>query len=1501
MRPLRALFLSRLAVVMFAAALPSFGQPLTHSRWNPDVSGIFQCCPTDTVRINVVLVNDPSVPLLLGPQTFTVYINGVAQGGTNVNTDGTLALSDAGKLYQRTVSLGGLGGMDGQYAQFDGDFTYTVAVLDQQGHPPTNFAGITFTVHNTFVWDYRYSIFLPTLVTALYHTPFEFQREVRVFLNRLQPQDPEPQPPACPTSGGDSSPGGNSTPGGNSPPAGQTPPVNVPTRPKPCDQGMASYTFNAKQADLRISDTPVAYTPPHGQPMRFTLSYNHADTNQPSSFASSNLGPKWTFNWLTYISAGPLTGQTEAVRYLPGGGQERYQNIRPYSLNPGGGLNGSILISDPQTTDRSVLWVYMPTSGITPNRYERYLPDGSVETYDNNAGGSTTLYITKRVDPQGNVTTWNYAPASALLLSITDPLGQQTTFSYDDPANGLKITKVTDPFGRHADFTYDAQGRLKNITDPVGIVSTFGYQGSTDFINSLTTPYGTTTFSSQEGAGYRILQAADPLGQTERVEYQASLASVPSQETAIPSAPGLTVNNQNLNLYNSFYWDKQAYSTAVAAGAAPGTAASYAYARITHWALSPRGVTGSLSSEKAPLESRVWRNYQGQANPDYIDPSGTDRPNVAARLLDDGTTQLSRQAYNANGYVIQTIDPIGRETDYIYAPNGQDLIQTTQKNGVANEQLFSATYNSQHLPLTTTDAAGQATTYTYNAFGQPLTIKNARNETTTMVYNANGYLLSTTGAIPGSTTAFAYDSAGRVRTVTDSEGYTVTNDYDALDRLTKQTFPDGTFRQTLYDRLSVGSVTDRLNRTTQFTNDALGRVTKIVDSLNRIINQTWCACGALKTLQDAKGNTTTWNYDVQGRLISKVYADGKGDTFLYETRTSRLKSKTDALGQAITYGYAKDNNLVSITYPGGRNSTTPNVNFAYDAAYNRRTSMTDGTGITGYSYYPVNGQLGAGRLQNVAGPLANSTIAYTYDQLGRVVNRSINGAANQMNLAFDALGRVVSETNPLGTFSAGYVNTTSRPSILNYPNGQTTLYSYFDNVGDQRLKQIKNLSGATTLSQFDYNYDAEGQISTWGQQTSAANSYALGYDLAGQLTGAALTGATPKSFLYGYDPAGNRTNETINGVAAPVTVNALNELVTLGGSVARTFTYDANGNLTNNSGAKSAPDTAFQWDVESRMIGIDYNGNPHTDFVYDGLGRRTKIIEKQGGKTVTTRQFVWDGLSIAEERDGNNSVVKRFYAQGQLNGATPVFYTRDHLGSVRETANSAGSLLARYDYDPYGRRTLTSGTDVADFGFTGHFYHAQSKLHLAPYRAYDADTGRWISRDLMQEFGGINLYGYLGGRAVSQRDSLGLCVDPPMTPKDYYRNALEQARQNALREGNNLADWQLANEAWKLLKMQRTGTAAQDPVLANVEHYAWSKYTVAVDPPIIGRVDAALLAVGYNFAKAWAFTGDLLGAALPSSLGEWRPIATPLLSENGSTPTLPSLTSIYWGVRGALE
>ena len=52
---------------------------------------------------------------------------------------------------------------------------------------------------------------------------------------------------------------------------------------------------------------------------------------------------------------------------------------------------------------------------------------------------------------------------------------------------------MEDPFGRRATFTYTPAGQLASITDVVWLTAGSGY-GPDDFVNTLTTPYGTTSF-----------------------------------------------------------------------------------------------------------------------------------------------------------------------------------------------------------------------------------------------------------------------------------------------------------------------------------------------------------------------------------------------------------------------------------------------------------------------------------------------------------------------------------------------------------------------------------------------------------------------------------------------------------------------------------------------------------------------------------------------------------------------------------------------------------------------------------------------------------------------------------------------------------------------------------------------------------------------------------------------------------------------------------------------
>ncbi len=94
-----------------------------------------------------------------------------------------------------------------------------------------------------------------------------------------------------------------------------------------------------------------------------------------------------------------------------------------------------------------------------------------------------------------------------------------------------------------------------------------------------------------------------------------------------------------------------------------------------------------------------------------------------------------------------------------------------------------------------------------------------------------------------------------------------------------------------------------------------------------------------------------------------------------------------------------------------------------------------------------------------------------------------------------------------------------------------------------------------------------------------------------------------------------------------------------------------------------------------------------SEFAYDGLSRRVGIVEKTNGVVASERRYLWLGATMAEERDATGGTVsKRFFGQGEQVAGENYFYTRDHLGSVRELTDSSQTVQARYEYDPYGRR-----------------------------------------------------------------------------------------------------------------------------------------------------------------------------------------------------------------------
>ena len=1045
---------------------------------------------------------------------------------------------------------------------------------------------------------------------------------------------------------------------------------------------------------VNLTDRPVGYAPPKGPPVFAQLVYNQREASQPATFSFFNVSPKWTLNWLSYVQDDPTTPGGSVSRVVGGGG---YVDETGY--------NASTAAFTPEVQDGSVLT--LSTSQVA---YTRSLSDGSKEIYSRSNGATSfprLIFLTKVIDPAGNALTFDY-DGKLRLTSVVDATGRATKLAYGSSANPLLVTEITDPFGRGAKLAYDSSGRLSQITDVLGLTSKFGYDSSS-LVNSLTTPYGTTSFvyGTESDGNSRYAQATDPLGQTERLEFvQGTPNGVPYSDAVVPQGMPVSLFNAFLSDRDTFYWDKHAY--AVAAG-------DYTKPRQRHWAHLNSNInvtSGTLESVQFPLENRIWYTYPGQQyNSLGAGQSGTlNSPTGIGRVLDDGSTQLAQYRYNALGNISSFVDPIGRQTTFTYAANQIDVSSVQQQTASGPATIASYTYNNRHRPLTYKDAAGQTTSYAYNAAEQLIKVTDPLARVTTYNYNTLGYLTSIIDANGKTALTLTYDAFDRVAARTDSEGWVVKFAYDALDRLTKETFPDGTSRTFAYDKLDLASVTDRQGRTTTYAHDAVRQLIAIADPLGNVTKLGRYENGVLKSLTDPRGNTTSWTIDIESRVLSKQYPGGNLTGYGYEGGTSRLLIVGDQLNQIKQFSYAPDDRLAGITYYNAVNAT-PNVAFAYDPYFPLLTAMTDGTGTTTYQYNAV-GTLGALKVAQETPPFANTTTTYSYDALGRVVGMSVGG--NAESFAYDAIGRLVTHADDLGTFTRTYLGETRQ--LTGQSNGTVgTTWSYAGNTDDRRLTGIVN-SGAGTS--YGFTTTPENDIT---RITDSFNkmSWTEAYDAADRLLSA--TSASSK-YVYGYDGADNLASIGRPSGATTVVSNVADEIASAGGVA---FAYDANGNLL-----RDAVRT-YAWDADNRLVGIGYRDNPKaaTTFRYDGLGRRV-AIDATSGSTKTETLYLWCGHTLCQARTAANAVIKRYFHEGEETTAVKLYYGVDQLGSVHDAlVAGSGASAAHFDYEPFGSPTTTGQSVTTDFRYAGLFFDKQSGLYLANYRAYDPHTGRWLSRD----------------------------------------------------------------------------------------------------------------------------------------------------------------------------
>ena len=415
--------------------------------------------------------------------------------------------------------------------------------------------------------------------------------------------------------------------------------------------------------------------------------------------------------------------------------------------------------------------------------------------------------------------------------------------------------------------------------------------------------------------------------------------------------------------------------------------------------------------------------------------------------------------------------------------------------------------------------------------------------------------------------------------------------------------------------------------------------------------------------------------------------------------------------------------------------------------------------------------------------------------------------------------------NSSGTFTyayetnSGLIKTVSRPGIL---AGQPALRvtNTWEPARDVLLtKANERVLGETVtdVSSITYTVNALGQRTHATRTGAATNGTEWAYDTLGQLTSADddTTAAHDRGYLY--DSIGNRRGIRNGAVGIPLngdgtikenegtlaySANLLNQYNAT--PHATVPVHDDDGNMTSGdlqSGAGILP-ASLTWDAENRLTSVTVNGTTIT-YAYDAFSRR--ISRSVGVSPTTTTLYFYDAWNCIAEYQLQNSSFNlhtsylwgpdlsgSFQGAGGVGGllsvnriGSPMAYPgHDGNGNITEYLGADGTVLAHFEYDPFGNTVASTDTaNQFEYRFSTKSIDSTTGLYYYGNRWYDPFTGRWPSRDPIGERGGVNLYGFLYNSTPSWIDRQGMDPIPPfpddleyVPPPDHDLPAIEPPR-----------------------------------------------------------------------------------------------------------------------------
>ncbi len=610
------------------------------------------------------------------------------------------------------------------------------------------------------------------------------------------------------------------------------------------------------------------------------------------------------------------------------------------------------------------------------------------------------------------------------------------------------------------------------------------------------------------------------------------------------------------------------------------------------------------------------------------------------------------------------------------------------------------------------------------------------------------------------TTTYAYDALGRVTVQTQPDGSLVQWCYNGVSsgQASYVCLPN----QSSKTAASWVDYSDEANRHAQRVGDALGRLTAVMEPVGNLPTlETDYSYDALNNLTDAYqygvvGQDATRSrhfvYDSLSRLLTAnnpetgiiCYGIWSGSNCVngYDAN-GNLLAKTDARGMSTSYNYDLLNRLTSKTY----SDSTPPSNYYYDVASTNgigrlSTATVGGANVYAKYYYQYDavGRLLRKNFQlpNAAGNGMQSNIGAsgdTYDLAGHVIFTDTGVGVHEM-FTRDSAGHVVNATSNAHTtgFLNGiastniYLNASYTPlgglATRTLGNGLTETRSY-DNRGRQ-TSTTQAQAGSSIGYSVTTGYDPASNVTSVNDSVNGNWTYV--YDSLNRLHTA--FSAAGLNLDWEYDAFGNRLSQTPSGTGSAPQMNLQFTNPANRVDPGNNIVYDAAGNVTTDNQGQT-----YTYDAEERISSMTHLGGAPTVYKYDSEGN---LVYESGasGVQVFLRNAAGQPVTIAAPSGYTgpspyqNTIA---YVDGEDIGlwhnSAFNWSGKDTVGTKRYVSGGKGDLasstqpqlIGTFTSLPFGDALSSIGT--SPIHFTSKERDLESNLDYFGARHYSSSVG----------------------------------------------------------------------------------------------------------------------------------------------------------------------------------